>query len=167
VLHTHTSCTSRCFFVHYWVHKNDVFLFIWNRISSCVTEWGSACDLNAPTSFILIKRLKNTAIQLDSYCDTVTFQYNPNPLSNFHRDNRDHSAQQTLVRVMRRPRMDVTMIMPTSQNEICWDQNRTWQIKPVKFNIQSVSWILTAKMQNTRDQVSLSWHNNHALKNLI
>lgn len=31
----------------------------------------------------------------------------------------------TLVRVMSKPRMDVTIIIPTKMKEMCWDQNFT------------------------------------------
>lgn len=33
---------------------------------------------------------------------------------------------QTLVRVMRSPRMEEMTMMPTAMKEMCWDQNWTW-----------------------------------------
>lgn len=32
----------------------------------------------------------------------------------------------TFVRVISKPRMDVTIMMPTSMKEMCWDQNFTY-----------------------------------------
>lgn len=41
----------------------------------------------------------------------------------------------TLVRVISRPRMDVTIIIPTKMKEMCWDQNLTWGEKSKSYNI--------------------------------
>lgn len=35
----------------------------------------------------------------------------------------------TFVRVMSKPRMEVTIMIPTRMNEMCWDQNFTWHGK--------------------------------------
>jgi len=50
---------------------------------------------------------------------------------------------------MSKPRIDVTMIMPTSQNEMCCDQNRTWQFVEHFLSKQSetISHIYTAVKQ--------------------
>lgn len=40
--------------------------------------------------------------------------------------NKFHDLIFTFVRVISKPRMDVTIMIPTKMNEMCWDQNFTW-----------------------------------------
>lgn len=39
----------------------------------------------------------------------------------------------TFVRVISKPRMDVTIMIPTSMKEMCWDQNFTYLDKKKAF----------------------------------
>ena len=58
----------------------------------------------------------------------------------------------TLVRVMRRPRIDVIMMMPTSQNDMCCDQNIT-------YNAHNTSAITHAwDILDSLDRVPTSFH---------
>lgn len=41
----------------------------------------------------------------------------------------------TFVSVMSKPRMDVTIIIPTKMKEMCWDQNLTWELENEKERI--------------------------------
>lgn len=36
---------------------------------------------------------------------------------------------------MSKPRIDVTMIIPTKMKEMCWDQNLTWKSEKDKKNL--------------------------------
>lgn len=54
----------------------------------------------------------------------------------------------TFVRVISKPRMDVTIMIPTSMKEMCWDQNLTYLDKNKGF-------IRTAMNEDIRFNFSL------------
>lgn len=62
--------------------------------------------------------------------------------------NKFHDLIFTFVRVISKPRMDVTIMIPTKMKEMCWDQNFTWDEEKEQRDVKMLHW--NGKVQKKR-----------------